>query len=105
MERDLAWQSVDNYHDALLNNETARYIYRIIALKEILENKYDYFDQDVLGSQYPRYLTRTVRVGQIDNVAQWARDNGHTYLQVRELNPWVRSNQLPAGNWDLQVWR
>lgn len=89
----------------MLNNETARYVYRIVALKEILENRYEYFDQEVLGSQYSRYLTRTVNVGQIDNIAQWASDNGYTYLQVRELNPWVRSNQLPVGDWDLQVRR
>ena len=105
LQRDLARQNVDTYHDALLNNETARYVYRIVALKEILENRYEYFDQEVLGSQYSRYLTRTVNVGQIDNIAQWASDNGYTYLQVRELNPWVRSNQLPVGDWDLQVRR
>lgn len=105
IQRDLAWQFVDRYEDALLNNETARYVYRILALKYVFENLESYVDPSLLGNRYPRYVTRIVRVGQLDNVAQWARDNGHTYLQIRELNPWVRSNQLPVGDWELQVRR
>lgn len=105
LQRDLAWQFVDTYYDALLNNETARYVYRILALKEVLENRSNYIDPAVLGDPYPRYVTRTVNVGQLSNIAQWAKDNGYTYLQIRELNPWIKGNQLPAGNWELQVWR
>lgn len=90
LQRDLAWQFVDNYHDALLNNETARYVYRILALKEILENRTSYVDPAVLGDHYPRYVTRSVSVGQIDNIAQRAKDNGYTYLQIRELSPWIK---------------
>lgn len=105
LQRDLAWQFVDTYHDALLNNETARYVYRILALKEVLENRTSYVDPTVLGDHYPRYVTRTVRVGELPNIAQRAKDNGYTYLQIRELNPRIKGNQLPAGNWELQVWR
>lgn len=105
LQRDLAWQFVDNYHDALLNSETARYVYRILALKEVLENRSTYVDPTVLGDHYPRYVTRSVTVWQVDNIAQRAKDNGYTYLQVRELNPWIKGNQLPAGNWELQVRR
>jgi hypothetical protein len=105
LQRDLAWQFVERYHDALLNSETARYVYRILALKYVLENLESYVDPVILGNRYPRYVTRSVRVGALDNVAQWARDNGYTYLQIRELNPRVRSNQLPAGDRELQVWR
>jgi len=90
LQRDLAWQFVDTYYDALLNNETARYVYRILALKEVLENRATYIDPAVLGDHYPRYVTSTVKVGQLDNVAQWATDNGYTYLQIRELNPWIK---------------
>ena len=34
--RNLKKQQVDDYYDLLLNNETARYIFRIVALKEVL---------------------------------------------------------------------
>ena len=105
LQRDLAWQFVDTYYDALLNNETARYVYRILALKEVLENRATYIDPAVLGDHYPRYVTNTVTVGQLDNIAQWAKDSGYTYLQIRELNPWIKGNQLPLGDWKLQVWR
>lgn len=104
LQRDLSWQYVDHYYDALLNSETARYVYRILALKEVLEHRESYIDPAVLWSHYPKYITRTVRVGQIDNLAQWAVDNGYTYLQIRELNPWIKSNILPIGDWELEVW-
>lgn len=90
LQRDLSWQYVDHYYDAYLNSETARYVYRILALKEVLEHRETYIDPIVLGSHYPKYITRTIRVGQIDNLAQRAKDNGYTYLQIKELNPWIK---------------
>jgi len=105
LQRDLAWQFVTSYHDALLNSETARYVYRILALKEVLENRTTHVDPLVLGDHYPRYVTRTVRVGELPNIAQRAKDNGYTYLQIRELNPRIKSNVLPIGDWELQVRR
>ena len=43
LQRDLARQNVTTYYDASLNDETARYLYRIVALKEILTHRYTYF--------------------------------------------------------------
>ena len=38
VHNELERQSVDNYYDLLLNEETSRYVYRILAVKEILNN-------------------------------------------------------------------
>lgn len=101
--RDLARQGVDSYFDAYLNSETSRYVFRIVALKYVLENKYNYFGADVLGVQYNLPDTKTIRVGQIDNIAVWAKERGYTYLQIRQLNPWIIGNQLPDGAWEIKV--
>jgi len=104
LQRDLDRQFVDNYYDALLNNETARYVYRIVALKNIMENRYDYVARSILWTNYKNHDTDVVSVGRIENLARWASENGYTYLQIRELNPWIRWNSLPDGEWNIKVW-
>ena len=38
IEKYLTQQKVDNYYDLLLGQETGRYVFRIVAIKEIIEN-------------------------------------------------------------------
>lgn len=47
--------------------------------------------------------TTSIRVGQIDSLAIWAKDNGFTYMQIKYLNPWIVGNQLPIGDWEINV--
>lgn len=44
ISNDMAYQYQNNYYDLYLNNETFRYNFRILALKEIFENLNSYFD-------------------------------------------------------------
>jgi soluble lytic murein transglycosylase-like protein len=48
LQRDMARQDVDNFYDLWLNEETSRYIFRILATKEIMENRFQYFPVEVL---------------------------------------------------------
>ena len=91
----LAQQETDNYYDLLLNLETARYVPRIIAVKEILSNpeKYGFsFDQEDL---YQPIATYEVRVDSpIANITTFANDNNMTYKEFKNLNPWLREQHL-----------
>lgn len=49
---DMAYQYQNNYYDLYLNNETYRYVFRILAFKEIFENLNSYFDISKWGTQY-----------------------------------------------------
>jgi len=88
-------QGVTNYYDALLPDETERYVLRIIALKEVLSHpkKYGFiFDQNDL---YTLQKTRTVKVDTIiTNIALFAKKFNTNYKELKLHNPWLRQNKL-----------
>jgi membrane-bound lytic murein transglycosylase D len=88
-------QLVTSYYDALLPDETARYLFRIIALKEVLSNpkKYGFvFDQEDLYT-----MPKTTRI-QVDyaiaDIAVFAKKLGTTYKEIKLHNAWLRENKL-----------
>ncbi|MEJ6600694.1 MAG: lytic transglycosylase domain-containing protein [Crocinitomicaceae bacterium] len=93
--KDLERQRVDDYLDLHLNNETSRYMFRILALKLIFENAEDYgFYKDNM-SLYDPIQTRSIGVEEsIDNLMSWAVENGSNYHMLKILNPWIRSDKL-----------
>jgi len=88
-------QQVTSYYNALLPNETERYIFRIIALKEVITNptKYGFvYDQEDL---YKLPVTRTIKVDTaIANIASFAKSFGITYKELKLHNSWLRENKL-----------
>ncbi len=42
VNRQITFQGVDNYYDLLLTDETSRYVFRILALKEIMQHPVQY---------------------------------------------------------------
>jgi hypothetical protein len=88
-------QQVTSYYDALLPDETERYVFRIIALKEVLSKPKAYgfiFDKSDL---YTLQKTRTVKVDTIiTNIANFAIKFGTNYKELKLHNPWLRENKL-----------
>lgn len=93
---DLKWQSTSDYFDTHMNSETGRYIFRIMALKYIMENP-KMFGYDIENIElYEPYEVKRVQITDgIDNVADWAISNGANYKVVKTLNPWILQNDLP----------
>lgn len=88
-------QDASNYYDLLLNPETGRYIYRIIALKTILQNPKKYGFKFISTDLYPFIPTKRIRIdGEIENLAVWAKNNGINYPILKEFNPWLRQSYL-----------
>lgn len=91
----LETQQVTDYYDLLLNSETSRYVFRIVALKEIISNpkKYGFvFDKEDL---YTLPKTYTIKVDTaITNIASFAKNYGLTYKEFKAYNPWLRENKL-----------
>ena len=88
-------QRFTNYYDLFLNEETSRYVFRILAFKEIFENPQKYgFD---LSSKdfYEAPLYRELKVDQsIPSLANWAIRHNSSYKKLKQHNPWLRSNKL-----------
>lgn len=97
VNNDMEWQDSDNYYDTYMNNETARYLFRMLAIKLIMEHP-DEFGFNLKGMElYAPYKTNTVKItGGIDDIADWAREKGTNYKIVKLLNPWILKNQLPG---------
>ncbi len=94
LQRDINRQHTSWYYDLWLNTETSRYVFRILAIKELMEHKPQYFNMQVLWSQYALPKTKIIKIKAIDDIAIWAKDHGYTYGEIRYLNPRIRGNTL-----------
>ena len=89
------YQKADNFYNMNFPPETARYIYRILAIKLILENptKYGYYLRT--KDLYPAVPTYTVDVdSSISDLAEFAVSNKENYKILKEFNPWLRKPNL-----------
>ena len=95
VSRRLEAQEVSSYYDVKLPDETERYIFRILALKEIITNpkKYGFvFDKEDL---YTVKETRLVKVDTtISNLTLFANEFGMNYKELKIHNPWLREHKL-----------
>lgn len=100
LDKQLARQNTDNYYDLLLNSETARYVYRAIALKEIMSNTSKYGFHLREKDLYPTYRYYTIEVDStVGDLVGLAQANNTDYKTLKLLNPWLRDTYLqnPAG--------
>ena len=105
IEKDMNYQYQGNFYDLYLNNETSRYIFRILAFKEIFENLKSYFDTSKRGMQYQIPATKEIQLGKTDDLAARTASQGYSYLEIRSLNPRIRKNALPEGRRTLKVYQ
>ena len=93
--REASFQRTNNYYDLNLPEETNKYIYRILALKYLIENagKLGYIVP--ADQKYGEIPVRTVNVtSSIPDLAQFAIQKGTTYKVLRILNPWLKGTAL-----------
>ncbi|MFZ4561872.1 MAG: lytic transglycosylase domain-containing protein [Bacteroidales bacterium] len=96
MDKALDKQGVTDYYDLYLNDETARYIFRIIAMKEVYNHpvRYGFYlrQQDF----YPEIPYRIVSIDStIGNLPAFAKHLSVNYRILREMNPWIQNYTLP----------
>lgn len=88
-------QKEKTYFDLYLNSETARYVYRILALKLILENPENFGFHFREKDLYNAIECREIKVDStITDLVDFAQQNGTNYKMLKNLNPWLRSNSL-----------
>ncbi len=83
-----------SFYQLRLNSQTTDYIFRIIAVKQLIEHPKEY------GYRLSRYSTlnsalRTVRVTtSVPDLTTFARNYGLSYQTLRMYNPWIKRNSL-----------
>lgn len=91
LEKQLASHAMDLW----LVEETSRYMFRLLAAKAVISNPQRYGFLLKREHLYPAipYTEVTVTTG-IDNLAQFAKNKGITYAQLKDANPWLRDTSL-----------
>lgn len=88
-------QQVDNYYDLLLTEETSRYVFRILALKEIMKNSDKYGFRIPNEALYYAIPTKKIVIdSSITDLAKFAKTQGVNYKILKIHNPWLRDKKL-----------
>jgi hypothetical protein len=88
-------QLVDKATDLWLVEETSRYMFRLLAAKTVIGNPQQYGFLLKHEQLYPFIPYNEVTVDTaIADLAQFAKDNGVTYAQLKDFNPWLRDTSL-----------
>jgi membrane-bound lytic murein transglycosylase D len=91
-------QNQSNYYNLHLVEETSRYLFRILAFKEIFENPGKYGFELSEKDLYQQPLFRELKVTQsINSLANWAILHNSNYKELKIHNPWLRSQKLKIG--------
>ena len=96
ISKELDAQKSKSAYDLYLNDETSRYIFRLIAMKLIMENPKAYGYRISSDQLHTPVRTTTVEVnGPVEDWTAWAKSHGISYLTLRDFNPWIRAKSLP----------
>ena len=88
-------QKMEDYYDLLLTEETSRYVFRILALKELMKNPEKYGYSIPENEMYKTIPTKIVEVNtSIENLADFAIEQGINYKILKIHNPWLRDISL-----------
>ena len=98
LQKRLDEQRVQSYFDLLLNEETSRYVFRILAAKELLSQPEAYgFDIPERHLYQQEQLVEVEVSESIDDLVQYALDLGINYKILKKHNPWLRRKSLTVG--------
>jgi membrane-bound lytic murein transglycosylase D len=88
-------QAVSSYYDLFLNDETSRYVFRLLAIKEIITNPAKYGFRVSPKHLYQEEPLRYVEVTEsVPNLVNFAKKNGTNYKLLKRHNPWLRDDKL-----------
>lgn len=95
VNKQIGIQKVSDYYDLLLTEETSRYVFRILALKEIMENPVKYGFTIASENLYQTLPTRKIEIdSSITDLANFAKSQGINYKILKIHNPWLRETKL-----------
>jgi hypothetical protein len=95
VEKAVEKQHMNDYYNLFLVDETARYVYRILAMKQIYNHPVRYGFYLRQSDFYPPYSTYEVTVdSSINDLPAFAQKMKINYRILKEFNPWLRRYTL-----------
>ncbi|NJK84923.1 MAG: lytic transglycosylase domain-containing protein [Bacteroidales bacterium] len=99
IDRQIDRQDETSYYDMLLNEETARYVFRALAIKLIMNNPENYGFNLNENDRYPVIPTYDIKIdSSISNMSSFAKSLGLNYKIIKYFNPWLRETYLTNRN-------
>lgn len=96
-------QNVKSYYDLYLNEETWRYVFKILAVKYIIKNYLDhkkYMDY-MIWEPFKAPETKIEKTGEIDDLVKWANSKWQSFNNVKLLNPWIKGTSML--DWEREI--
>lgn len=95
-KREMIAQKESEYYNMNFGSETNRYVFRVLALKEILTHPERFgFDIPLEDRYQPMSEMKEVEITEsIPNLADFAHENNMTYRNLKVYNPWLLSGRL-----------
>lgn len=95
VKKQMQLQRANNYYDLYLNTETARYVLRAIAFKQIMQNPKQFGFYVNAKHLYSPIVSARIKVTEpISDLAQFALTHHVNYKTMKIMNPWLRKNTL-----------
>lgn len=95
IDRAVETQQTNDYYNMMLNMETSRYLFRILAYKIILKNPELYGFYITENDKFKPFNFHKITINSsIENIADFAEKNGTNYKLIKILNPWLRRHIL-----------
>ncbi len=95
LERAIENQGEKSYYDLFLNDETSRYVFRIVAIKEIIDHPSKYGFKINPKHLYEEEPLRYVDVDEtIKDLVDFAKSHNTNYKLIKRHNPWLREDRL-----------
>ena len=92
IENAINGQHTHSYYELYLNEETARYVFRILALKLIIEAPEKYGYALSASDYYQPVEYKTIFINEsIQDLPQFAKSLGVSYQTLKEHNPWIQN--------------
>jgi len=95
LDESMTWQNATSYYDMLLNTETSRYLYRILAYKLILTKPEDYGFRYRSKDLYPPFKTKKIEIdSSVTDFVKFAKQLSVNYKLFKILNPQFRKTSF-----------
>lgn len=107
LDEQIEIQKETDYYDLLLNEETARYLFRVIAYKLVINDPVAYgFDITQKDLYPPLKFYEVVVDSAVADFSEFAKGYGTNYKMLKFLNPWLRKPFLtnrPGKSYTIRI--
>ncbi len=95
IDKQIEREKTHNYYNLVLNDETSRFVFRILAIKQVMEHPRLYGFDIKQSDLYPPLKYFVVKVlRSVKHWADFAARYGYNYRILKIYNPWLRENYL-----------